>query len=448
MLVGGKTLQYYLCKCDGKGGAPKRGTIVAVDEISEVQGHTLQRLAQWKLMGVRFIFIGDLDGQFKPIFDQLADMMKAKDLRASRFLLEMCGGLHVKLTEYRRGADPELFKWYTGLYKWADNMDPHMIAQLVNLTRKRYPFKEEEIDVHFVMSHKLRVQINAEQNAIQAARHDKTLFLKSPGEMPGIMMQPQDMQIWVGLELLCHRRKHVEDAPVNGGVYCVRSFDHETVTIQLAEEYRQKFEWKPANKEEEASDDEGSEDEDLREARQAAEELRQALRDLKGWHTLSHAEAAKVLRLQHALVYANIQGRTMREKHICLMDTANRNFTVRHLIVAVSRATHGKYVHIPTAEQEAKIRQGTGREVTIRPAQPAPTSVATPKRPGVSFATVQEWMAYSRNRGVLVEELYKRTNWRTCLGLTVTQEKNWLRKRLLEMTPEELAHHLVKLDAA
>ena len=396
-------------------------------------------------MGVRFIFVGDLDGQFKPIFDQLADMMKAKDLRASRFLFEMCGGLHVKLTEYRRGADPELFKWYTGLYKWADNMDPHMIAQLVALTQKRYPLKEkEEIDHYFVMSHKLRVQINAEQNAIQAARQERTLSLKSPGEMPGIMMQPQDMQIWVGMELLCHRRKHVEDAPVNGGVYCVRSFDHETVTIQLAPEYRQQFEWKPAKKEQEsASDDEESEDEDLRDEREAAEERRKAMRELKSYYTLSHAEAARVLRLQHALVYASIQGRTMREKHICLMDTANGNFTVRHLIVAVSRATHGKYVHIPTAAQEAKIRQ-----VTVRPAQPAPTLVATPKRPGVSFATVQEWMAYSRNRGVLVEELYKRTNWRTCLGLTVTQEKNWLRKRLLEMTPEELAHHLVKLDAA
>ena len=59
------------------------------------------------------------------------------------------------------------------------------------------------------------------------------------------------------------------------------------------------------------------------------------------------------MRLQHALVYANIQGRTLREKHIALMDTANANFTVRHLIVALSRATHGKYVHVPDGRQEA-----------------------------------------------------------------------------------------------
>jgi hypothetical protein len=186
----------------------------------------------------------------------------------------------------------------------------------------------------------------------------------------------------------------------------------------------------------------------LREAREAAEEYRQAMRDLKTWHTLGHEEAAKILRLQHALVYANIQGRTMREKHICLMDTANRNFTVRHLIVAVSRATHGRYVHVPTAAQEVKIRQGTGRTVAIRPEQPAPRTAAAPRRPGARFATAEEWLAYSRNRGVLVEELYKRPNWRGCLGLTATQEKNSLRKKLLEMSPEELARALVKLDRA
>ena len=70
-------------------------------------------------------------------------------------------------------------------------------------------------------------------------------------------------------------------------------------------------------------------------------------------YNLTHAQAARILRLQHALVYASIQGRTAREKHIALMDTANPNFTVRHLIVALSRATHGKYVHVPDGRQEA-----------------------------------------------------------------------------------------------
>ena len=74
-------------------------------------------------------------------------------------------------------------------------------------------------------------------------------------------------------------------------------------------------------------------------------------------YTLTHAQAVCILRLQHALVYANIQGRTTREKHLALLDMANMNFSVRHLIVATSRATHGKYVHVPSHVQEAAALQ-------------------------------------------------------------------------------------------
>ena len=87
---------------------------------------------------------------------------------------------------------------------------------------------------------------------------------------------------------------------------------------------------------------------------------------MAGWYTVTHAEFARIFRPQHALVYANIQGRTMREKHICLLDTGNRNFTVRHLIVAISRATHGKYVHVPDREQEAAVKKDADRLAAVR----------------------------------------------------------------------------------
>ena len=73
---------------------------------------------------------------------------------------------------------------------------------------------------------------------------------------------------------------------------------------------------------------------------------------------LTHAEASANLRLTYALCYANIQGRTLSEKHVCLLDTAHpRYFTTRHLIVGVSRATHGRYVHVASANQEKFIMQ-------------------------------------------------------------------------------------------
>ena len=71
------------------------------------------------------------------------------------------------------------------------------------------------------------------------------------------------------------------------------------------------------------------------------------------------------LRLTYALTYASIQGRTIRNKNICLLDTHHRRFfTTRHLIVGTSRATHGRYVHIPTETQEKAVLQKAAGNVS------------------------------------------------------------------------------------
>lgn len=61
-----------------------------------------------------------------------------------------------------------------------------------------------------------------------------------------------------------------------------------------------------------------------------------------------------------------------------------------------------------------------------------------------SYDSTQEWLEYSKNRGALVEELYKRPNWRSFIH--VSKDKNELRKKLLTLSPSELAEILVKLD--
>ena len=63
--------------------------------------------------------------------------------------------------------------------------------------------------------------------------------------------------------------------------------------------------------------------------------------------TLTHSETSHVLRLTEALTYPSVQGRTLRDKHILLMGANERShFSSRHLVVGLSRATHGKYVHV------------------------------------------------------------------------------------------------------
>ena len=133
-------------------------------------------------------------------------------------------------------------------------------------------------------------------------------------------MKAQDMWIWVGKHMLCHKRKFQQGKPVNGGVYVVESWDEASVTVRLHEDYRQRFEENPVEDaenvedfEEEVSDSDG----EFEECKAPpAKKAKKAVDPEKiGVHKLSYADVALMLRPQHALVHASLQGRTMRDKH-------------------------------------------------------------------------------------------------------------------------------------
>ena len=65
------------------------------------------------------------------------------------------------------------------------------------------------------------------------------------------------------------------------------------------------------------------------------------------------ADACAQLRLCHAMCYYTVQGRTVRDRHIVLLDTAHLHFSVRALIVGLSRATHGRWLHVGDDASEA-----------------------------------------------------------------------------------------------
>ena len=58
------------------------------------------------------------------------------------------------------------------------------------------------------------------------------------------------------------------------------------------------------------------------------------------------------LRLTHAMCYYTCQGRTVKDRHIVLLDTDHPHFSTRSLIVGLSRATHGKYLHLGDEDSE------------------------------------------------------------------------------------------------
>ena len=68
--------------------------------------------------------------------------------------------------------------------------------------------------------------------------------------------------------------------------------------------------------------------------------------------TVPLADIPAVMRLTHAMCYYTVQGRTLHD-HTLLLDTSHVNFSRRALIVELSRATHGKFVHFATDEDDA-----------------------------------------------------------------------------------------------
>ncbi|NDD63714.1 MAG: AAA family ATPase [Acidobacteria bacterium] len=377
MLVQGKTIQHFLFKYRSKGGAPAPGSIVIIDEWSEVQLHTWAELARWKLVGVIFILVGDADGQRKPSFDRWQDAMQSKDIRQSRLIWDICGGLRLNLAKNRRSSgDKDLFRRFTGMYKHADANEflPSYVARWM----EEYPYDDRLgllCEHYFVVSHKLWMAMNRLTNYHLAERHKPVLFLPAAGKLHGVTMQPQNMIIWKGMELLCCARRYIKDMPVSGAVYVVNGWDNKTVHLSLHDAYR--GEKVTADDKPEAPLPNDVEDEDKPEAplpndvedEEEEESDADVLEDLgepapavpnrrcgSEYH-LPYGLCAAMMRPQHALVYASIQGRTMRDKHIALMDLGHQHMTMRDLITATSRPTHGQFLHFVSEQQQGKLAQ-------------------------------------------------------------------------------------------
>jgi hypothetical protein len=178
--------------------------------------------------------------------------------------------------------------------------------------------------------------------------------------------------------------------------------------------------------------------------------------------------------LGHAAV-ATAHGVQMAASALGNAAAAATNVAVNHVAPAVhSAAKHGMMAAAHALEKAtlsaAEIVQALGElkaegysmhnalengarpAIEYGPARPSRTGTP-PRRRNVkaaavpykrSFNTGQEWLEYSHNRGILVEELYQRPNWREFVK--VAGEKNDLRKKLLNMSATDLAEILVKLD--
>ena len=358
-------------------------------------------------MGNRFILVGDFDGQLQPIFDRWSDVAKSTDLSHSTLLHNMCNGLHVQLTEYRRGVDPELFANYFGLYpRLQDN-----IGQLVAEMRGKYPWDGAIVPDHcIVISHDTRVRVNDWLNKQKSSDQTWTLVKAETGvKRVGCKSEPQDMRLWPGIVLIGCTASNSPSGIVHSVTYEVVEVDAEKVVIQMTEEFRsgdvekmrqdvealqpfvaplrellfqgpkslsqlsharieglvpelhERFPRMSATQRwqqffrlfDDTFELIGNvatlvEDNAEEPCAPSAQDVAKAAQKL----TLTHSEASQNLRLTEALTYPSVQGRTLRDKHSLLMDANERShFSSRHLVVGLSRATHGNYAHIAQERQ-------------------------------------------------------------------------------------------------
>ena len=147
---------------------------------------------------------------------------------------------------------------------------------------------------------------------------------------------------------------------VQGVVYSVNSITETSVVMEMLEEYC-------PNKDRPASSTKDDTEEDTFEGKGTPESL-----TLPHAPALIHVSKAKkevtvpledipaVMRLTHAMCYYTVQGRTLRG-HTLLLDTTHPEFSRRALIVGLSRATHGDFVHVASS-QDAKTFLGERRK--------------------------------------------------------------------------------------
>ena len=135
-------------------------------------------------------------------------------------------------------------------------------------------------------------------------------------DLTGTCMQPQSMKIWPcsdedkldGIHLIGCPRGSGKQLVVQGVIYCAIDITETEVELQMLPEYCH-----------------GAKDERV---------------------TIPIEDVCSQLRPTHAMCYYTMQGRTVKARHIVLLDTQSQYFSVRALIVGLSRTTHGSFLHI------------------------------------------------------------------------------------------------------
>jgi hypothetical protein len=273
------------------------------------------------------VLLGDFH-QFLPIKDAWCD--SAVSVQNADILRQLARALRIEFRVNRRSAlDPYLFTDYTALYPFVDEPDALRLHR--EQMRAKYPWYGEHPSLVLVMSHAMRMRLNAHYNKIKDRTED-AVHVPCIGRTTRAAMQPQSMWVRPGQRLIGCSTYGARI--IHSVMYVVTAVGETWIDVDMAPEC--------------CSERLSPDGEPLSDKEQRALDKQE-----KNIH-LTYAEASRYLRLAHVLCYASVQGSTISE-HVLMLDLQHQYFSMRSLIVGMSRATHGRFVHMATREQQKEL---------------------------------------------------------------------------------------------
>ena len=287
----------------------KKKYAIIIDECSMVPMSMWSALSNVKFLGHEIYVMGDYEGQFTPIEDSHRQA-QWEQLWNSRFMLDMCNGLRIKLNKFRRQAadgrplDFDHFQFVGSIYPGR-----MCLTDALMQARDQYPVAGRMcLGTTLCISHRCRVAINRAVNIAMA----KMNYVEVPAnpDNSNEANQPQDMRIYKDIVLIARCKSH-EKHLKNGVRYKVRAITEE-------DDDQHSFEMIAV-----ADDD---------------QEIGESF-------IMTADELGKKMRLSYAITYFSSQARTINGP-LRLAQTSNKNFTLRHLIVGLGRGPSSRDIQV------------------------------------------------------------------------------------------------------
>ena len=288
-----KWLHWHVTRAKGK-----LPDVILIDEISLLGLNLWTAVATMYLTKkVQIILAGDLFQLDPPKNTWCGSPVVRHALKKSDLLFQLAGGNHCFFYQNLR-SDETIFKFAMSLRDMQAVLSERLAA-----AKELFPPQLGSTDTALTLSHFKREMYNCEINLKK--KPEDAIYLELPGIKTRDDCQPQAMWIWPGMNVIGHTKPCC-----NSQLYTVDSITDSKVVLNTIESAK-------ANGEVPTS----------------------------GQVFVNRIMAPNIFRMAFAMTYMKSQGITLKGR-VALCDVHHEHFTIEHLNLGVTRATHSSLVEI------------------------------------------------------------------------------------------------------